>query len=599
VFSTSVSPHWMKHSGRFWYSYETSEGEFYYIVDPARKSKKVLFDRDALAADMSRLTGDPFDGKHLSMENLKFIKNETAIRYEVKSKLVKEEEKDDEDGDSQDSDKRKNKSPKKKDKIWFFEYNLSNGSLKLLEDYEKPDKDPDWATLSPDSTYVLFSRNHNLYWMDYENYVKAKKDEKDTTIVEHQWTEDGEENFSYGLDGRGETNVDKEKNKDVRKRVIVSFAPNSRKFALNRTDVRHIKDLWVINSVADPRPTLETYKYQMPGEKENPIEELKIFDFDTKESVKIKIEEFPDQTIRVLEARDLKKNRDDEHRPDFWLARNNDQVYFTRTSRDLKRIDICVADVKTGDVKVAVEERLNIYIDISNPTLVNGGKELIHWSERDGWGHLYLYDDQGNVKNQITKGPWHVNRVEEVDEKNRVIYFTANNREKGEDPYYTHLYRIKFDGSGLTLLDPGDFDHNPLINDEHSFFVDNYSRVNTNPQSDLYNSEGERVMSLETADLSLLMEAGYQFPEPFKAKAGDGITDIYGVIYKPFDFDPTKKYPLIEYVYPGPQTEAVSKSFSSRMDRTDRLAQLGFIVITLGNRGGHPDRSKWYHSYGY
>ncbi|MCB0837256.1 MAG: DPP IV N-terminal domain-containing protein, partial [Bacteroidetes bacterium] len=456
VFSTSVSPHWMKHSGRFWYSYETSEGEFYYIVDPARKSKKVLFDRDALAADMSRLTGDPFDGKHLSMENLKFIKNETAIRYEVKSKLVKEEEKDDDkDGDSQDSDKRKNKSPKKKDKIWFFEYNLSNGSLKLLEDYEKPDKDSDWATLSPDSTYVLFSRNHNLYWMDYENYVKAKKDEKDTTIVEHQWTEDGEENFSYGLDGRGETNVDKEKNKDKRKRVSVSFAPNSRKFALNRTDVRHIKDLWVINSVADPRPTLETYKYQMPGEKENPIEELKIFDFDTKESVKIKIEEFPDQTIRVLEARDLKKNRDDEHRPDFWLARNNDQVYFTRTSRDLKRIDICVADVKTGEVKVAVEERLNIYIDISNPTLVNGGKELIHWSERDGWGHLYLYDDQGNVKNQITKGPWHVNRVEEVDEKNRVIYFTANNREKGEDPYYTHLYRIKFDGSGLTLLDPG------------------------------------------------------------------------------------------------------------------------------------------------
>jgi dipeptidyl-peptidase-4 len=602
VFSTSVSPHWMKNSNRFWYSYETSEGKFYYVVNPAKKTKKELFDRDALAADMSRLTGDPFDGKHLDMTNMKFIKDETAIRYEVKSKLVKEEEKDEEekeDGDSQDNDKRKNKHKKMKAKTWFFEYNLSSKELKLLEDYEKPKEDPRWATLSPDSSYVLFARNHNLYWMDYENYVKAKEDEDDTTIVEHQWTEDGEEYFSYAVGGRGETNVDKEKNKDKRKRVSVRFSPNSRKFTVNRTDVRHVKDLWVINSIADPRPTLETYKYQMPGEKENPIEELKIFDFDTKESVSVKIEEFPDQTIRVMGARGLKKNRDDDFRPGFWLAPNNDQVYFSRTSRDLKRIDICVADANTGEVKVAVEERLNIYIDITTPMLVDGGKELIHWSERDGWAHLYLYDDQGNVKNQITKGPWHVSGIEEVDEKNRVVYFTANGREKGEDPYYTHLYRIKFDGSGLTLLDPGDFDHRISMNDENTFFVDNYSRVNTTPQSDLYNNEGEKVMELETADLSLLMEAGYQFPEPFKAKAGDGITDIYGVIYKPFDFDPDKKYPLIEYVYPGPQTEAVYKSFSARMDRTDRLAQLGFVVITLGNRGGHPARSKWYHSYGY
>ena len=135
--------------------------------------------------------------------------------------------------------------------------------------------------------------------------------------------------------------------------------------------------------------------------------------------------------------------------------------------------------------------------------------------------------------------------------------------------------------------------------DSHRYFVNNFSRVNTIPESHLLNSDGTVIMKLEKADLSALFETGYQFPETFKAKADDGITDLYGVIYKPFDFDEGKKYPLLEYVYPGPQTEAVNKSFSVRMDRLDRMAQLGFIVITLGNRGGHPDRSKWYHNYGY
>lgn len=137
------------------------------------------------------------------------------------------------------------------------------------------------------------------------------------------------------------------------------------------------------------------------------------------------------------------------------------------------------------------------------------------------------------------------------------------------------------------------------MNDAGRYFVNNYSRVNTVPKSTLYDNNGNKVMELETADLSLLMASGYKFPEPFKVKADDGVTDLYGVMYKPFNFDPTKKYPVIEYVYPGPQTEAVNKSFGRSMDRTDRLAQLGYVVVTVGNRGGHPARSKWYHTYGY
>jgi dipeptidyl aminopeptidase/acylaminoacyl peptidase len=337
----------------------------------------------------------------------------------------------------------------------------------------------------------------------------------------------------------------------------------------------------------------------MAGEKESGKGELFVFDFPSKNRVQVPVDSFKDQNISLLSAPRKKADRDNEMNWTYWLAPDDSRVYFSRTSRDMKRVDICYANTTTGEVTVLIEERLNIYIDTRTPGLVNGGKEFIHWSERDGWAHFYLYDVSGKLKNQITSGPFHCNNIQGIDSRNRVLYFTANGREEGEDPYYEHLYRVNFDGSGLQLLNEGNFNHRVNVNDANSFFVSNFSRVNTTPQSTLTDARGKKIMDLETADLSLLMASGYQFPEPYQVKADDGITDIYGVIYKPFNFDSTLKYPLIEYVYPGPQTEAVSKSFSARMDRTDRLAQMGFIVITLGNRGGHPARSKWYHSYGY
>ena len=189
--------------------------------------------------------------------------------------------------------------------------------------------------------------------------------------------------------------------------------------------------------------------------------------------------------------------------------------------------------------------------------------------------------------------------IEGVDEKTRTVYFTANGKEAGEDPYHLHFYKAGLDGSGVKLLNSGDFDHAVVLDDANKFFINNSSRVNTVPVSALYDANGKKIMELEKADLSALMQAGYKFPEPFTAKADDGVTDLYGVMYKPFDFDSTKKYPIIAYVYPGPQTESVNKAFGRSMDRIDRLAQFGFVVVTLGNRGGHPSRSKWYHNYGY
>ena len=587
VFSTAVDPHWMKSGNKFWYAYETRDGKKWYVVDPTRMSKIPLFNNDKLAASITRIVKDPMDGQHLGIENLKFIKDDNWISFEVKSSI---------DIDKKDTSKKVGTTAKEK-KVFYFEYNIERDSLIELKDKKKTMPKPSWGSVSPDKQWVVYAKNFNIYWMDSANYNKAIIKEDDSTIVEHKMTDDGIENYGYG-ESFGETNVEKQKNKNKRKSLYVLWSPNSKFFALTKTDSRNVKDLWVINNVAEPRPTLETYKYHMPGEKEAPVRKFILVDFNNKKVDEVNASMFKDQEVSLWSANQDKRNRDDEHRPSIWLG-DDSKLFFSRTSRDLKKIDICILDINKKSVSVLIEERMNTYLELRKPVIINNGKEIIHWSERDGWGHLYLYDSTGKMKSQITSGPWHVEDVEGVDEKLKTIYFTANAKESLEDPYYLHMYRINIDGSGLKLLSQSNHDHSISLDDNKKFFVDNYSRVNTAPISALYDVTGKKIIDLEKTDMSGLQQAGYKFPEPFKAKADDGITDLYGVMYKPFDFDSTKKYPIIAYVYPGPQTEAVNKAFGKSMDRIDRLAQLGFVVITLGNRGGHPSRSKWYHNYGY
>lgn len=592
LFSTSVDPRWLKKGDRFWYSYKTSQGTQWYIVDAAKAEKKRMFDNAKLASELTKVVKDPFDAQNLGLDSLKFVKDENWIQFQVKSSLEVEKK---------DTGRRAGPAVKEK-KTFYFEYNLNTGELVELKDFKRPARRPQWASISPDSSYVVFGRNYNLYMMDKANFEKAMKNEDDSTIVETQLTKDGILNYSYysegNLSGSGQTNVDQERNAKRRRSVFVYWSPDGKYFTMNRVDNRKVKDLWVINSIAEPRPTLETYKYWMPGEKDAPVDHLYVFDVAAKQGKELDITQFKDQSLAIWSAPAKPSSRDDEFRPLLWHG-TAQKFYIARTSRDLKRIDICEVDVQAGKVKAVIEERLNTYVEIRRLGLVNGGQEMIQWSERDGWGHFYLHDANGKVKNAITSGPWHAEDIVSIDEKNRVLYFTANGREANEDPYYLHVYRVNFDGTNLRLLNPGDFDHSSSMDDNNKFIVNNFSRVNTVPQSVLLSAEGRKIMDLETADFSQLFAAGYKFPEPFKAKADDGITDLYGVMYKPYDFDSTKKYPIIEYVYPGPQTESVNKAFGRGMDRIDRLAQLGFVVVTLGNRGGHPSRSKWYHNYGY
>ena len=585
LFSTTVDPHWFQQGNCFWYTYKTSEGTFWYVVDPVKKTKNQLFDRDEMAAQLTEIVKDPFEARHLPIANLKAGEDGRTFTFEVTSSKDAKPDKE---------KKGKKKGPKKE--VFYFSYDYPTQKLTWLEDKEEEPKRLRWGSISPDKKTVIYAKDMNLYRMSYEDYLKAKKDEKDSTIVETQLTFDGQEDFGYGIP-RKMINTDTLCN-GKRRGVYGYWSPDSRHFAITVTDNRAVKDLWVLNVMSNPRPTLETYKYQMPGEKEAPVEHLQLFDMRDNSRKEIGTSAYKDQTLEIARKPLLQKQRDMEERPTVWLG-DNERFFLTRSSRDLYRIDVCSYTVGQDTIVPVIEERMNTYQETRALKVLADGKELIHWSERDGWAHLYLYDDKGNLKNRLTKGPWHVEEILKVDEKNRVVYFTANGRNDDENPYYEHLYKVNLDGSGLTQITKGDFFHQVEVDDDAKFVVDNYSRIDTVPVCALLDNAGNKVMDIQESDFSQLFANGYKFPELFKVKAADGITDLYGVMYKPFDFDSTKVYPIVDYVYPGPQVEAVYYPFTRMSVRTDRLAQAGFIVISVGQRGGHPSRSKWYHNYGY
>jgi dipeptidyl-peptidase 4 len=609
IFDTAVIPHWLENDDRFWYSYETNQGKKFYLVDPLRKTKTPVFDNAKMAAMLTNMLRIPYDAQHIPIKNPKVIKKDTVLQFEVevpKDAVIPSTKPEEKSADKEQADKSKevdkDREPPSRMKTLYFEYELATGKLTRLEGYVPP-KRMRWASVSPDEKTIIFARGFNLFMMDAENYAKAQKKEDDQTIVETQFTTDGLENFSYARrlndeDRREIKKSDKDKREPRTPPVNIVWSKDSRKFSLVRADQRKVADLWVINSLANPRPTLETYRYAMPGEVNVNQYELYVFDRETKAKVVIKADRFKDQSLSIQTAELTARARELDKLTPQWLSDTSDKLYFNRLSRDMHRLDVCVANVETGEVKTLIEERLNTYIESKPLRLVNNGQELVFWSERDGWGHYYLYDGDGKLKNQITSGEFVCDTIDGIDDKSRTMFFTAVGREPGEDPYYGHFYRIGLDGNGLKILNPGDASHSIIESDSNRYFVSNSSKVNTAPKSVLYDSQANVLLELETTDLSLATEAGFKFPETFKVKADDGITDLYGVMYKPFDFDPNKKYPIIAYVYPGPQTESVTKTFSPR-NANVALAQFGFIVIEVGNRGGNPQRSKWYHTYGY
>jgi len=593
VFSTTVNPNWLQNSNRFWYEWRTPQGRRFMIVDANNGRSAELFDPVRMAAEITQIVRDPFCPVYLPIENLRFIENETQIRFSIRSSVQRP-------GTPVNNrvafgSARRAGADRQ---VFWFTYDLRTSVLTHLEDFDPERRFPGWANISPDGQFIVYMRNWNLYWMDRENFEKWRRDSTDATIVENRLTEDGIEHFAWGSRTRGETNVDRRRTENNRFRVGAVWSPDSRHFALVRWDVRDVEDLWVINSVAEPRPTLETYRYHMAGEPNAALASLHLFDMTTQTSREIDASAFKHQWLSVYTRPLRPSDRNNDYNPVVWQG-TNDRFFVQRTSRDHRRIDICEINVADGTLRVLVEERSNVSMEPVQLQVVEATGELIHSSTRTGFQHFFLSDANGNLRNAITSGAWHAHSIAGFNPRTRTLFVNGMGREQGIHPYYQMLYSVRLDGANIRRLTPGDYFHTSHLNDAATHIVTNFSRVNTVPKSELIDANGRVITLLETADLSRLFEAGYQFPTPFRVVASDGVTYLYGVMYKPFDFDSTKLYPLILYVYPGPQTEAVYYAFSYHMNRTDKLAQVGFIVVTIGNLGGHSWRGARYHTFGY
>ena len=430
--------------------------------------------------------------------------------------------------------------------------------------------------LSPDGKKVAFIRNYNLWMRDL------------VTTKETQLTTDGVKDFGYATDNAGWTRSD---------RAILLWSPDSKKIATFQQDQRKTSDMYLVSTnVGAPR--LEQWKYPLPGDKDVTMIERVIIDIDTPKIVRLRMP--PDQHRSTL-CDDI--SCDGGFTDNEWSA-DATKLAFVSTSRDHKQATLKVADAATGEVTSVYDEKVLTQYE-SGQGAVNwrylpATNEFIWYSERDDWGHLYLYDlKTGQVKNQITKGDFVVTRVLRVDQKNRVIYFEANGREKGRDAYFSHFYRVDFTGKNLKLLTPEDGNHQISMPDDGKYFVDNFSKPDVPPVSVLRDTNGKLVATLEKADISRLVKTGWKPPLPITVKSRDGKWDLYGLMFTPSNLDASKKYPVVNYIYPGPQSGGVgSRSFSAARNDHQAVAELGFVVIVIDGTC-NPDRSKSFHDACY
>ena len=536
----SVNATWIEESDIFWYSFKTPAGKNFYYVNAATGSKQLMFDSRFMAAELRKLTYHPYNDLDLPLKDIKFEKKST-VKFTFLIDSVK------------------------------FLYDISNQILVIKDTIGKNEKKkPSWPTYSHDSTWFAYAKNYNLYLM------KAK--DKDSTEI--RLTTDGERYYSYSGSDKPEDTV---KNKKVR--ANVEWFKNSKKLYIVREDERKVKDLFVIDALAQPRPKLQTYRYSMPGEEFVPQSELIVFDVPSGKRLTVDTKKWKDQTISV----------------DWSSQKSAEKMILIRKDRPLKNLDVCLVNAETGDLSVLFSEKTWPYFnnEYTRLSVLNEGNDILWWSERTGWGQLYLYDGKGNLRNRITDGYFVTGRVERIDTLGRMVYFEGFGREEGVHPYYSLKYKASIDKGGITLLTKEPASHSFSMSKSNKFFVDTYSAVDMAPETVMRDNTGKVVLRLEKVDLSLLYKSGWKMPETIVVKAKDGVTDLYGVIYKPFDFDSTRKYPVISYVYPGPQTESVPYTFTVTGGKNIALAQLGFIVVNFGHRGGSPMRNNYYHTFGF
>ncbi len=428
---------------------------------------------------------------------------------------------------------------------------------------------------SPDGKRTAFVRDWNLWVRDV------------ATGKETQLTRDGVKDFGYATDNAGWTRSD---------RPIVLWSADSKKIATFQQDQRNVGEMYLVDTKVG-HPNLQAWKYPLPGDDVVTMIQRVVIDVDTGKMTRFKMD--ADQHRSTL-CDDVACRGD---WADVQWSSDGATVAFVSTSRDHKHEQLRIADAASGAVRDVLEEKAETFFESGNGRVnwryLPASNEAIWFSERDNWGHLYLYDLQGREKQPITRGDGNVTQLLRVDEQKRQLYFVGVGMEKGRDPYFRHLYRVDMDGKNLTPLTPADADHDVTLSPSGKYFVDSYSKPDVAAVAELRSADGALVMTLENADITPLLATGWQPPTPITVKARDGVTDLYGLMYKPTKLDPARKYPIVNHIYPGPQTGSVGgRTFSPARGDAQALAELGFVVVEIDGMGT-PWRSKKFHEAYY
>jgi dipeptidyl aminopeptidase/acylaminoacyl peptidase len=555
VLHSGVRPAWLPDE-RFWYRVTTAEGSEFVLVDPARGIREPAFDHLKLAAALSKAADGTYDGRRLPFTTIDFSADAKSVLVNAGGRRFQ--------CDRQGA---------QCTAVGAATGGGGGGRGGRGGRGGGAGAGGRSETLSPDGKRAAFIRDYNLWVRDVAN-------NKET-----QLTTDGVKDYGYATDNAGWSTSD---------RPILSWSPDSKKIATFQQDQRQVGEMYLVETRVG-HPVLKAWKYPLPGDRVVAMIERVIVDVNAAKVIRLQMP--PDQhrsslcddvTCRGGEWGDVQWSPDASH------------LAFVSTSRDHKDEKLRVADAATGAIREVLEEKVATFYESGNGRInwkyLASANEIIWFSERDNWGQLYLYDlATGKLKNQITTGEGNVTQLLQVDEKNRVLYFLAVGREKGRDPYFAHFYKVGFDGAHLALLTPEDANHEIALSPSGRFFTDSYSTPVAPPVSVVRDQNGKLLATLEKADISKLTAAGWKPPVPFTVKARDGRTDLYGLMFKPTNLDESKKYPIVNHIYPGPQTGSVgTRSFSAARGDAQSLAELGFIVVEIDGMGT-PWRSKKFH----
>jgi dipeptidyl aminopeptidase/acylaminoacyl peptidase len=533
---------WVDETTRFFYRKTVKGGHEFVLVDASSLERRAPFDHARLATALAKATGKPHSPLKLPFDTFRFIRGERAIEFTVQPVRWTCE--------LADYTCTKTERP------------VPAGALRGVNGpvrgpHEPPAGEPKG---SPDGRWVALIHNYNVA-------VRPAGGGAMTML-----SANGSEGEAYEL-------------------ASIVWSPDSTRLAAYRVKPGYQRTVHYVESSPDDQlqPRHWTLQYAKPGDVLD-REYLSIFQVEPAKQIDI--------------AQDATPNPY-ELSPPVW-RQDGRAVTFEYNERGHQVYRVLEADAETGRVRAIVSEepRTFFYYNAANDTRSSGkrfrhdvddGRETIWMSERDGWNHLYLIDGiTGSVKNQITRGEWPVRGVQKVDEAKRQIWFSAGGVTPTRDPYFLHYYRINFDGSGLTPLTSEDADHQVAYSPDMTFFVDTYSRVDLPPVSQLRRAaDGSLVAELERADISALVKAGWKPPEAFTAKGRDGTTDIWGLIFKPSNFDAARNYPVIENIYAGPHGSHVAKNFAA-YSASQAQAELGFIVVQIDGMGTS-NRSKAFH----